>query len=144
RLVSPPSTNGFGTVRPMIRSILAIVAGLVVAIILFMAVELLGGLLFPFAPPPGVDPWTNPEAMKTHIASLPLAAFLLVLAGWFLGTFCATVLALRIARRAPAVHALILCGVLLLTALLNLLSFPHPTWFWVATFVTFPLAVAAG
>jgi hypothetical protein len=125
----------------MVRSILAVAVGLIVAMILFSAAQFL--CWFIYLSPLGVNPM-DPEAAKPYFADPPLGALLLVLLGYFVGTLCGTGLAVRIARRAPAVHALIVCGMLLIANLMNLLELPHPPWFWVATFVTFPVAAAAG
>jgi len=126
----------------MIRSILAIVVGLLVAFILILLVQTIS-VLFLFPMPPGLDRHDH-EAMREYIHSLPDSAFLPILLAYFLGTFCGVALAVRIARRAPAVHALIVCGPFLFFNLMNLQMHEHPIWFWIASFVTFPVASLLG
>jgi hypothetical protein len=122
----------------MLRSILAVIVGIGVTMILFFAAEFLVWYIYLY--PLGVNPM-NPETVKI---TPDAGALLLVLLGYFVGTFCGVALAVRIARRAPAVHTLIICGLLMLGNLMNLLDLPHPTWFWVASFAMFPLAGISG
>jgi hypothetical protein len=123
----------------MVRSILAVVAGIVVTVVFFVACEFLGWYIYLY--PLGVNPMDTDTAKSI---SPPAGALLFVLLGYFAGTFCGVALAVRIARRAPAVHTVIICGLLMLANLQNLLEMPHPTWFWVASFAMFPLAGVAG
>ena len=125
----------------MIRSILAGIAGFVVAILVIMGVQMVSYFLY--GPPSGVE--KDPAAMEAYIRSLPLGAFLIVLLSYFLGTFCGVVVAVFIARRAPVVFAVIFCVVFMLANVMNLLTMPgHPLWFWVVSFAVYPFAAAAG
>ena len=63
------------------RSIGAVVAGIVVAVVGVFAVEALGQKVYP--PPPGID-FTNPEAIKAMMKDIPLArCFLFCWPGWW-------------------------------------------------------------
>jgi hypothetical protein len=56
---------------------------------------------------------------------------LLVLLGWIVGTFAgAWITALR-ADRAPIGHGLVLGGLFLVAAIVNMLMIPNPVWFWI-------------
>jgi hypothetical protein len=105
-----------------------------------MGIEIVGHLIFP--PPPGLDA-SNPEALKAYMQTAPLAVLLFVFVAWCCGAFFGGWLAALIARRAPAVHALIVGGFILLSGVATMLSIPHPLWFWIAGFLfLLPLSYA--
>jgi hypothetical protein len=114
------------------RSILAIVAGANVAIMLISAVEAFSSLVYP--PPPVLDPNAQ-EAMRQHIAQLPIGAFLLVLVGWAVGSAAGGWVAARLAGRAPLVHGVIIGLFFAMAASLTMLMIPHPLWMWVGGIV---------
>jgi hypothetical protein len=126
----------------VIRSILGVVAGLVLAFVVISAIEYCGHLIYPL--PPGVDA-TNLESLKAAMANVPTGALLFVLGAWALGSFLGGWLAAFIARFGHVAHALMVGGVLMLMAIVNLLLFPHPVWFWVLSFVVIlPVACLGG
>jgi hypothetical protein len=124
----------------MVRSILGVILGLVVATAVFLVFETVGMMLYPL--PPGVN-LTDQEALRAAIATLPGGALLVVLLGYIVGTFCGAAVAVLVARRAPVVHALVVCGVVMAAGVANLASLPHPAWFWVAALAAYPLAAVA-
>ena len=63
----------------MLRKILAVVLGVVAAVIIIIAIEALGHSIYP--PPDNLDV-ANREAMEVYVASLPLAALLFVMTAW--------------------------------------------------------------
>jgi hypothetical protein len=123
----------------MVRSILAVLAGVVAATIVIIAIQMVSMVVYPL--PEGLK-LDDRDAMKAYLDSMPASAWLLLLFGYFAGTFCGAALAVYLARRAPVVHAGIVCGVFMLGNLLNLLTLPHPMWYWWVSFATFPLAAA--
>jgi hypothetical protein len=128
-------------VRPILRSILAVVIGFVVGSALMMGVEIIGTIIYP--PPPGVDP-TDMEAMREAWPNSPVGAKLFVLAAWALGTLAAGWLAAWVGRRAPLLHGLII-GVLFLAAgIYNLIAIPSPLWFCLAGIALFLPAACLG
>jgi hypothetical protein len=109
-------------------SVIPVWVGALVAGLLIWAMEVLGSLIYP--PPPGMNP-DDPASVKTAMANLPAGALLLVLLGWIVGTFAgAWITALR-ADRAPIGHGLVLGGLFLVGAVVNMLMIPHPVWFWI-------------
>jgi hypothetical protein len=126
----------------MFRSIVAILLGFVLAGLVTLLIQIPSYVLY--APPQGFD-LNDTEALRAYAATLPPGAFLIVLLSWFAGAFSGAWLAARIARRAPLAHALAIGVIQLAAGLYNLLTLPHPTWFWVAGVLAFPVAaVAAG
>lgn len=112
----------------VMRSIVAVLAGMIVFAFLVMAIEAVGMMIFP--PPPGTD-MANPEAARAVMANAPVGSLLFVLLAWIVGTFAGAWTAARIARRAPVGHGLVVGVLGLAAAIANMLMIPHPVWFWV-------------
>jgi hypothetical protein len=118
------------------RMALGIVAGIIVMVLCVGGVEYVGQMLDPL--PAGLDIW-NREAMSRHMESMPLRAFAFVALAWFVGALAGAATADKIARRAVAgwvVAILVVIG-----AVLNLVTYPHPAWMWVAG-IALPLIAA--
>jgi hypothetical protein len=118
------------------RTIAGVLAGVVVAWLTIMLAEFASAPLHPT--PAGFD-MRDPAAMAAFVATLPVAALLLVLCGWVLGALAGGYVAVRIARRTwPAwvVGIVIEIGVIA-----NAVMIPHPTWMTVAG-VLLPLPAA--
>jgi hypothetical protein len=129
----------------VLRSILAVVAGFVVASVVMMAVETVNGRVL--HPQLGriAEGMTDREAIKSLLASAPIGAFLVVMAGWAIGSLAGGWLAARVARRTPVGHALVLGALLTLGGIANNLMVPPPLWFWITSLlVLLPAAYAGG
>jgi hypothetical protein len=120
----------------VVRSILAVGAGLVLANLVIFSVQILIVVIFPY--PEGVGRW-NADAVKAHIEQhgFPTDVLLFVLAGYALGAFAGGFVAAWIARRALAVHAGVIAALLMAASVMNMLSIPHPIWFWIACLAVF-------
>jgi hypothetical protein len=66
----------------IMRMLMGIVAGIVVAFVCIFAVEWVGHSVYP--PPPGLD-LSNPADMERLMAAMPATAKALVLVAWFVG-----------------------------------------------------------
>jgi len=66
------------------RSILAVVAGALLAFILIYLVEAIGHVVYPI--PSDLD-LNNPAAISSYVKTAPIGALLFVLAAWAVGTF---------------------------------------------------------
>ena len=111
--------------RSVGRSVLAVLAGIVVAMIVMFAFEGLSSHLFPL--PPGID-LHDQQAMTAHMDELPIGAFLMVLAGWAVGSFVGAWAAARLAGRARLVHGLVVGGFFLAATVMVMMTIPHPLW----------------
>jgi hypothetical protein len=121
------------------RGVLGVIAGIVVAFLCVQGAEMITHRLYPF--PPGAD-MKDMATIKRFVATLPTPAFVLVLAGWFVGTLLGTFLAAKIGRsRIPAyvVGVLLLCG-----GIANAVIIPQPLWFSALGFVIFIAVPFAG
>ncbi len=119
--------------RPVFRSILAVVAGFVVASAVMMIMESFNGrFLYPELGKMA-EGMTDRESIRRLLAGAPAGAFLVVLLGWAIGSLAGGWVAGRIGRRAPIPHGLILGGILTLAGIANNLMIPPPLWFWFAS-----------
>jgi hypothetical protein len=120
--------------------ILAVVAGIFVAVVIVFMFEAAGHSFWP--PPPGVDV-SNPEALKTLMPSIPLGAKVAVIVAWVAGAFGGGLVAARIAKNAR--FAWIVGGVQLAFGIATMLSIPHPLAMWIAgVLLPMPAAMLGG
>lgn len=122
----------------IVRGILAVVVGFVIATALMMAAEMLNHRIYNI-------PETSPgdrAAIQKLVATLPPGAFVLVLIGWFVGTLVGSFLAAKIGRSRIPVYVLsvlLLCG-----GIVNALMIPQPGWFTIASIAIFSFVPFAG
>lgn len=113
----------------MLRTILAVFAGLAIAVVTMLALEYLGMSLFP--PPPGTR-LDNEADLAALMASAPTGKLAWVLLGWTLAAFVGGWVAARLSTRHRA-GAAITVGVLIVAGvILNVSTLPHPLWMAVA------------
>jgi hypothetical protein len=106
----------------MLRSVIAVVVGVLAGVVIVILVEAVGHLLFP--PPQGVN-------IKDPAA---LGAKLSVLLAWVLGVFGGSIIASVIGRRWAPVPGLVALT-LLAFSIETMLSIPHPLWMWIGVVV---------
>ncbi len=122
---------------PILRRILAVLAGMVTGFVLVALVESAGHTIYP--PPKDLD-FTDPAALNAYVRSIPLGALLFVLLAWVVGTFGGAWVAARLAGPQPMLHAGIIGALLLAASVANLIAIPHPVWFSVSAVVLVPLS----
>lgn len=104
----------------MLRSVLAVVFGVLLGSVIILVVETLGHAMFP--PPPDLDPG-SPQSLR----EIPLGALCAIVAAWFAGAFGGGAAASLIAKRwAPA--AWVVAAAILLLAGAAMAQLPHPFW----------------
>lgn len=108
------------------KNIAAGVAGVLVAMGLVWLVEMIGHAVYP--PPPDID-FSDPDAMRVYIGTLPIGAFLFVGGAWFIGTLGGTLAACHFGSAAPKIYAMVVGGLMLVATATNLALIPHPLWF---------------
>lgn len=109
--------------NPAVRAVLAVLCGLIVAMLVIALVEGAGHALWP--PPPGLD-ITRPEDQARLMHVIPLEAKIAVIVAWFLGSLAGAVAAIAIARR--VLPAWIVAVVIASLGLWTTQMFPHPDW----------------
>ncbi|HTN44734.1 MAG TPA: hypothetical protein VL098_00180 [Flavipsychrobacter sp.] len=125
----------------MLRKIISVSAGLLVALLFIFLGERVSARLYPI--PEGMD-IADRAAMQAYIDSLPAAAFILILSGYFVASFfCGAVIRLisGSADNTPAFFA----GIGLTTVgIVNFFSFEHPWWVIITGLLIFLPATLLG
>ena len=116
----------------MLRNIAGAIIGIAVAVLTVMFVDWISHSLFPF--PDGLE-ITDTEALNAHLGSLPLTAFLLVLAGNLIATFDGVLAACLIGQIKPFFYALLIGMLMIAATASNLLMFRHPNWYAAAVLI---------
>jgi hypothetical protein len=130
--------------RSALRSTAAVVAGFVVASIVMMIVETINGrVLFPELGK-AAEGVTDRERIRALLATAPVGALLVVLAGWILGGVAGGWAAARLSARRNTGHGLVLGALLTLAGVANNLMIPPPLWFWIAGLVVLMPAAYIG
>jgi hypothetical protein len=107
---------------------LSLIIGVLVGVIIILMMEFIGQLAFPI--PPNFDV-SSTENLSEYIKEAPLGALLFVIFGWATGSFGGGFMAALIAKE-DLLRRSILTGIVLMAmGLANLLSIPHPFWFWI-------------
>lgn len=118
----------------MKRNILSVVVGLATAIITFLIAETINASLHPT--PTNLD-FKNSIAVKAFYENQPLSLWLLVLAGWIVGSFLCGLIIKWISKNDNKKLPVIAGFILTLSAVANFFSLPHPTWFIVVGLIVF-------
>ncbi|MCI0356869.1 MAG: hypothetical protein L0211_00080 [Planctomycetaceae bacterium] len=118
----PPSGS---PVWAIARSILGVLVGVVAGGLVVFLIEVPGMRFHPL--PPGVT-MSDTEALKAHFAKAPFVALLGVGIAWTLGPLAASWVAASIARWAWFGHGMVIAGIFAALDVMNIRSFPHPTW----------------
>lgn len=121
----------------VLRSIAAILAGLVVLFTLLIAVEFFSAVVYP----PPKDFGGTKEEMCRHVEQYPAWVLAAACPMWAFAAFAST----WIARKIGNVTSAAIVGLLLLAALaFNISMLPYPIWFKIANLIVIPTAVFAG
>lgn len=107
------------------RQFLATVAGLAAGVLVIMLVQYIGHRIVKVE----INA-TTPEEFIEAVKNLPPKAFIPVAISHALGALIGMIISRRVTKRsiAPIIYV---GAILTLMTLVNLLSFPHPVWFWV-------------
>jgi hypothetical protein len=123
--------------KTALRTLAAVLAGLLVALVLLAAVELYSAVVHPL--PEGFT--GTMEEMCLHVERYPTWILATVVPAWGIAAFVSAWTAQRIGNLCSFTTV----GLLLLAALvLNLWMLPYPTWFKIANLLVIPTAIAVG
>ena len=109
--------------NPVVRNLVAVIGGLIVAMVVVFVVEGIGHAIFP--PPEGLD-LMNPEDQARLMEAIPTEAKVAVVIAWFLGSLAGACTAIAISHR--ALMAWIVGLVIALMSVWTTQMFPHPDW----------------
>ncbi len=120
------------------RKILALIVGLIAAFAVMMIVEMLNSLV---VMPPGPEIMKDPAKLKEFMADLPMKAYIVVLIGYFLGSFFGGYIVTKMSRReSPGITMpLIIGSILTIGGILNFfVMLPgQPVWFIAMAFLIY-------
>ena len=114
----------------MLRNVLAFVIGVVTAFVTVWLVNKVGHMVYP--PPAGLD-FSNPDAIRPYLATLPIGAFLFILASSVVAAFDGTLVACFIGTAQPRVFGVVVGGFVFAASVANFIVIPHPLWLALAT-----------
>jgi len=127
------------TMNSKIRTILAVVAGLIAGSVVIALVQLFS----PYQPPPDLD-MNDRAKFGEWVNSLPLSALFIVLLAYFLGSVAGGWLTNLIAMPTKYRPALVTGFGLFMAGLMNLLAIPHPFWFAIVSSLIYFVGAWAG
>jgi hypothetical protein len=131
------SSRGNQKMATVLRGVGAIGAGMVVAAILVVGLELFSAVVHPVP----ADFQGTEEEMCAHVERIPQWVLAVAVASWGATALAGTWTAGRLGNGWCA----LVVGLLLLgAAILNLSMLPYPIWFKVANLIAIPAAIAAG
>lgn len=116
----------------MLRNIAGIVAGVVIAFVTVMLIDKIGHMAYP--PPDGLD-FTDPDAVKPYMATLPVGALLMILASSVVATFIGTLVGCYVGTANAGLFGAVIGGLVLAATIANFIFIPHPLWLSIATLI---------
>lgn len=123
----------------MVRKILAVFAGVIVASICIWAIETLNHMMYPY--PDGMKP-NDMEGFKSYIETLPFLGKFMVIVGYAVGALISGFIATKISKDGKPTAAII-CGIVFLVfTIYNMTVLPTPIWFWILGILVWTLVLA--
>ncbi len=129
--------------NPIVRNIIAVVAGLILGGVVNMGIITISGSIIP--PPEGADV-TTPEGLKDSIHLFEPKHFLMPFLAHALGTFVGALVAALIAANRKMLFAIVIGLFNLTGGIVAVTMIPAPMWFNITDLVLayIPMAVAGG
>jgi MFS family permease len=121
---------------PRIKALLAVLGGVVAGFFVIIICEMLTNEFFPT--PKGLD-FSDKSAVTAHLQSASNSMYLSILIGYIIASFTAGYLTNYLSRALKYKPALLAGVALMVFGILNMLELWHPTWFWVASIVSYLL-----
>lgn len=118
--------------NPILKNVLAVIAGVIVGIAVNMGLIMLSSSVIP--PPAGVDP-TDMESLKENMHLFEAKHFIFPFLAHALGTLAGAFLAAKLAASHHMNIALGIGAFFLLGGITNVMMLPAPTWFAVLDLV---------
>ena len=109
----------------MVRSMGALIAGLLVMLIVISSIQWIGHSIYP--PPAGLDPQDSAKAAAA-VALLPIGALAMVLLSYAAGSFLGAGTGATVSARHKRGVAILLGLVMTALVAMNFVIIPHPLW----------------
>ena len=116
----------------MARGIVAVIAGLIAAVVAILLVEFVGALVAPGGPAPALK---DVDQMRVYLAGLPLLANAFLIAAYLVGSAIGGVVTGRVMRNPASRCVWLVGGILLAMTMANLVRIPHPLWVSLASVI---------
>ncbi|RTY89123.1 hypothetical protein [Flavobacterium sp. GT3R68] len=129
--------------RPIVKDILAVLAGFIIGSLVNMGIIMISGNIIP--PPNGADV-TTMEGLKASIHLFEPKHFIFPFLAHALGTFTGAFLAAKFAVTHKMRFAMIIGVLFLIGGIANILMLPSPTWYTILDLVGayIPMAYLGG
>ena len=125
----------------MLKNILSVIAGIMVAFMLFGGIEKLSHQIYSL--PKDLDP-NDSEVMKVFMSQIPVGALVMILLAYIVGSFGGGLITGLIASEKRTQMGITTGVVLLILGISNLIMIPHPLWFSIASILLYVPAAYAG
>lgn len=112
--------------NPIVRNILAVIAGIVIGSIVNMTLITVSGSIIP--PPEGADV-TTMEGLKASMALFQPKHFIMPFLAHALGTLVGAVIAALVAGTRKMTFAMVIGCLFLIGGVINVILLPSPVWF---------------
>jgi len=112
--------------NPILKNILAVVAGILIGATVNMLIISISGSLVPL--PEGVDP-NDMASIKANMHRYDTMHFIMPFLAHALGTLAGAFLAAKIAANRKRIFALLIGGVFLIGGIMMVMELPSPAWF---------------
>lgn len=116
------------------KNIFGIIGGLITAMIIFMLFEYFSKTLFPS--PKNID-FADKIAMKSYIDALPVFAFLIILAGYAVGSFLCGFVIGTVSKTENTTLPVIAGLILTAGGISNIFMIPHPVLFSILNIIIY-------
>lgn len=126
---------------PVLRRIVALVAGVLVLALVVLTLQEASAALHPL--PEGVDPFdpADAESFEAYLEGMPPLSWALVFFSELLGALFGGLTAGWIADGRPRLFGGIIVGLAVLGSVMNWVAFSHPVWFMVGQLVGYALVL---
>lgn len=126
---------------PVLRRIVALVAGVLVLGLVVLTLQEASAALHPL--PEGVDPFdpADAESFEAYLEGMPPLSWALVFFSELLGALFGGLTAGWVADRRPRLFGGIIVGLAVLGSVMNWVAFSHPVWFMVGQLVGYALVL---
>ncbi len=119
-----------------IRTVLAVLSGVIASALVIAAIEMFGHSLFMngAAMPAPADT----SAVQAYAEGMSFGALATLLVAWCAGAYIGSMVAIRIAKGAERVTTLLVGGFILAATVMNFFQFPHPAWLMISAIILIP------
>ncbi|MFN6135057.1 MAG: hypothetical protein ACK475_02105 [Bacteroidota bacterium] len=121
-----------------IRTVLAVLSGVIASALVIAAVEMFGHSLFMNGA--AVPAPADMSAVQAYAEGMSFGALASLLVAWCAGAYIGSMVAIRIVKGAERVTTLWVGGFVLAATVMNFFQFPHPIWLMVGAIVLIPVA----